>query len=87
MCSGSGAVITLSSPTLNDGTYTVTYNLGGGNTATGSTASMTVSGGTGTFTTSNLTNATTSSVTTNVTVPTWHLVHVQMQLVLITQQP
>jgi hypothetical protein len=53
-CGASASVITVTSTSvaLPNGTYTVTYNLTGGNTATGSTALMTVASGTGTFTTS-----------------------------------
>ena len=50
------------------GIYTVTYNLTGGNTATGNTSTMTVtSAGTGSFTTSTLANSGTTTITiTNV---------------------
>lgn len=45
-------------------TYTVTYNLTGANTATGSTAAMTVTtAGSGTFTTSTLPNSGTTTIT------------------------
>ncbi|HNP32261.1 MAG TPA: choice-of-anchor D domain-containing protein [Flavobacterium sp.] len=57
LCGAGTAVVTLtgSAVGLPVGNYTVTYNLSGATTATGSTASMTVSvAGTGTFTTSSL---------------------------------
>lgn len=66
VCAGSGSTVTLTStPTgLPAGTYTVTYNLGAPNAATGRTSLMTVTtAGTGTFTTSNLINPGTTSVT------------------------
>lgn len=68
ICQGNSVTVTLNGSTTNlpVGTYTVTYNLTGTNSATGSTASMTVStAGTGTFTTSSLANlgATTVTVT------------------------
>lgn len=65
-CSASAAVVTLRSTSMASGTYTVTYNLSGGNTATGSTASMTFNSGTGTgtFTTSSLTASATATTIT-----------------------
>jgi hypothetical protein len=59
-CSGAGATVTVSSTTLESGTYTVTYNVSGTNTVSSTTASMTFtagSPGTGTFTTSTLATA------------------------------
>jgi hypothetical protein len=64
-CNASGASVVLTSSVagLPTGTYTVTYNLTGTNTATGSTATMTVSSaGTGSFTTSTLTNIGTTNI-------------------------
>ena len=66
VCTGSASTVTLTSAPagLPVGTYTVTYNLGAPNAATGSTSPMTVTtAGTGTFTTSNLINPGTTSVT------------------------
>lgn len=67
---GNGSVVTLSNTTASNlpvGSYTVTYNLGSPNAATGLTAAMTVStAGTGTFTIPGA--ALTSSGTTSVTI-------------------
>ena len=49
VCTGNRLNVTLTG--LPAGTYTVTYNLTGANTATGSTATMTVTVGVGTFAT------------------------------------
>jgi hypothetical protein len=70
ICTANTTTVTVTSLTANlpNGSYTVTYNLTGGNTATGSTAAMSVSGGVGTFLTSTLTNATGSPVTTTITI-------------------
>ena len=68
-CSASTSTVTLRSSSMPSGTYTVTYNLTGGNGATGSTATMTFtagSPGTGTFTTSTL-NASATATTIAVT--------------------
>lgn len=65
-CVASASVVTLRSSSMPNGTYTVSYNLSGGNTATGSTASMTFASGSGTFTTSTL-NASTTATTITVT--------------------
>ena len=65
-CVGNAATVTLNGTvvTLPIGTYTVTYNLSGTNTATGSTATMTItSAGTGTFTTPLLANSGSTTVT------------------------
>ena len=48
-CEGTGSIITVNSSTITNGTYTVTYDLSGANTATGNTATMVFSGGTGNF--------------------------------------
>ncbi|MEZ7867063.1 MAG: hypothetical protein QMB37_06400 [Paludibacteraceae bacterium] len=68
---GSASTVTISATTTNlpVGTYTVTYNLTGANTATGNTATLTVStAGTGTFSTSTLANTGSTTVTiTNIT--------------------
>lgn len=65
-CVGIGAIITINSSSIGDGTYNINYDLSGANTATGSVASMVFSGNTGTFTvaTSNigLTNITVNAV-------------------------
>ena len=64
-CTGSGAVVTVSSTTLATGTYTVTYSVSGTNTVSSTTASMSFtagSPGTGTFTTSSLSSAGSSNV-------------------------
>ena len=66
ICVGGTSVVTLSSTSMVSGTYTVTYNLAGANSATGNTASMTFtagSPGTGTFTTAALTNAGATTIT------------------------
>jgi len=66
MCGGVTSTVTLTSSAagLPVGTYTVTYDLSGANTASGQTASMTVSvAGTGTFTTIALANGGTTTVT------------------------
>ena len=68
---GSASTVTISATTTNlpVGTYTVTYNLTGANTATGNTATLTVStAGIGTFSTSALANTGSTTVTlTNIT--------------------
>lgn len=66
VCQNTTATVTLTGTTINlpVGTYTVTYNLTGANTATNATATMTVSSaGTGTFTTASLSNAGSTTVT------------------------
>ena len=63
-CTASASVMTLRSSSMANGTYTVTYNLSGGNTATGSTASMTFASGSGTFTTSTLNSSATATTIT-----------------------
>ncbi|MGC4040240.1 MAG: fibronectin type III domain-containing protein [Flavobacterium sp.] len=67
VCANNPATVTVTSTTLDDGTYTVTYNTTNP-TTTGNTATMVFSGVTGTFTTINLLNATTSDVTANITI-------------------
>jgi hypothetical protein len=60
VCAGAGATVTVSSTTLESGTYTVTYNVSGTNTVSSTTTSMSFtagSPGTGTFTTSTLATA------------------------------
>ncbi|GAA4467369.1 hypothetical protein GCM10023093_23170 [Nemorincola caseinilytica] len=49
VCMGTAATVTVSSSSLGDGTYTIIYDLSGGTTATGLTASLVLTGGTGTF--------------------------------------
>lgn len=62
-CQNSSAIVTLTSASLQPGTYTVTYDLLGTNTALGNTATLTVlSAGTGTFSTSSLSNLGSTSV-------------------------
>jgi len=63
-CAASASVVTLTSSSMPNGTYTVTYNLTGGTTATARTASMTFASGTGTFTTSTLSSSTTPTTIT-----------------------
>ena len=68
---GNGAIVSLTSAAANlpVGTYTVTYNLSGANTATGATTIMTVtSAGTGTFTTTPLANLSPAGSPTNITI-------------------
>lgn len=72
ICTGATTSVTLNNTTtsgLPTGTYTVTYNLGAPNTATGLTSTMIVStAGTGTFTTSALANSGATGITiTNLT--------------------
>ncbi len=62
-CIGSATNVTVNAASLVDGTYTVTYNLSGANTATGNTATMVFAAGTGTFTTSSLTSAGSTTLT------------------------
>lgn len=62
-CPGSQATVYMSA-VIPVGTYTVTYNLSGSNTATGNTATMVVtSSGSGSFLTSSLANSGTTTVT------------------------
>jgi len=66
ICQNTTATVTLSGTAVNlpVGTYTVTYNITGANTAVGNTATMTVSSaGTGTFTTTSLVNTGSTTVT------------------------
>lgn len=65
-CAETGAVITINSATIGDGTYTVTYDLTGANTATGNTAVMIFSDVTGTFTASALNAGATNIMITQV---------------------
>jgi hypothetical protein len=71
-CAAGTITVTLngSAASLPSGIYTVTYNLTGSTTATGSTVTMTIpagSPGTGTFTTSSLAVGTTTITVTNLT--------------------
>ena len=50
ICLGDDEVITVTGGSLDDGTYTFTYDLGAPNAATGLTGSVTLAGGTGTLT-------------------------------------
>jgi hypothetical protein len=62
--SSTNVAVTSSAAGLPIGTYTVTYNLSGGNTATGNTATMTVAAaGSGSFTTSALANSGSTTIT------------------------
>ncbi len=68
ICNVASSIVTLRSSTLPTGTYTVTYNLSGATSATGSSATMTFtagSPGTGTFATSSLNIGTTTVTITN----------------------
>lgn len=49
LCAGNNSDITVTSSSLATGTYTVTYDVSGANSATGNTATLTMAGGTGTF--------------------------------------
>jgi uncharacterized protein YjdB len=49
-CLGNSATVTVNSSSLGIGTYTVTYNLSGANSATGNTATLTMGLSSGTFT-------------------------------------
>lgn len=67
ICAGGTSMVTVTSSTLGDGTYTVTYNLSAPNAATGLTATLTMSSGTGTFSLPSLTSTGSTTVTiTNV---------------------
>lgn len=70
---GNSASIQITSGSLADATYIVTYDLSGDNTASGQTASLIFSGGSGTFQTIAITNSGTTTVTitdlTNGTAP------------------
>ncbi len=59
---GSSSTVTISSTSLAVGTYTITYNLTGANSATGNTSSITMSSNSGTFSTSTLTNSGSTNV-------------------------
>lgn len=66
VCSGSTPTVTLTAgaSALPVGTYTVTYNLSGANTASGATATMTITtAGSGAFTTNALTNTGNTTIT------------------------
>lgn len=66
VCRSSAATVSLTSTAvaLPAGTYTVTYNLTGANTATNNTSTLTVTtAGSGTFTTSNLANSGSTTIT------------------------
>jgi len=71
VCTNNSANVTLTSSAagLPIGTYTLTYNLSGANTATGNTVTLNVtSAGSGTFSTTNLANAGSTTITiTNLT--------------------
>jgi hypothetical protein len=65
ICPGSQTGVQVSSSSLVDGTYTVTYNLSGANTSNGNTATLTMSSGSGSFisTALPLSGATTVTIT------------------------
>lgn len=65
-CEGTGTTVTVNSSTILNGTYIVTYDLSGTNTATGNTATMVFSGGVGTFTATALNQGSTSITVTQV---------------------
>lgn len=68
-CQGNGSTVTVTSSSIGNGTYTITYNLSGANTASGATTSVTMTGGSGTFTipSGSLSNAGSTTLTiTNV---------------------
>lgn len=65
-CEGIGSIVTVNSSTIANGTYTVTYDLSGANTATGYTATMIFSGGTGIFTAAALNQGATNITVTQV---------------------
>jgi len=62
-CVGLPATVTVSSSSLGAGSFTVTYNLSGANSATSNSATLTMGSSTGTFTTSALTNSGTTLIT------------------------
>lgn len=49
VCTGNSSSVVISSSSLADATYTLTYDISGANATTGTTATVTMSGGTGTF--------------------------------------
>src|SRR5207244_790681 len=63
VCAGSPSAVTVTSSSLGNGTFTVTYDLSAPNASTGNTASLAMSGGTGTFNTLALANAGTTTIT------------------------
>ncbi len=62
---GGASVVTVTSSTMPNGTYTITYNLSGANSATNQSSTLTFNNGTGTFNTISIANggSTTVSVT------------------------
>jgi len=67
-CQGAGSTVTINSTSLAAGTYNVTYNLVGANSATGVVGSVTMAANTGNFTTSSLANSgATTIVITSIT--------------------
>ncbi len=63
VCAGIGSSVTISSPLLINGTYTITYNISGANPVAGASASVNINGGTGDFTTGPLSNAGANTLT------------------------
>lgn len=63
LCVTSNLIVPINSTTLGNGTFTVTYNLSGANTAIGNTATLVINNGFGVFTIPALTNAGTTIVT------------------------
>jgi uncharacterized protein YjdB len=65
VCVNSSSIVTVNSTSLTAGTYTVSYDLGGANIATGLTATLIMGSGTGNFATPVLSTAGTTTVTIN----------------------
>jgi hypothetical protein len=63
LCQNDATTVTVTSTTIADGSYVVTYNLSGTNSVTGNTVTMNFFGGTGTFETSTLANPGSTTVT------------------------
>ena len=59
---GNASTVTVSSTSLASGTYNITYNLTGANTANGNTSSITMSSNSGTFSTTALSNGGSTNV-------------------------
>ena len=63
ICAGSPVIATITSSTIADGTYSVTYSLSGVNTTTNATATMIFAAGKGTFSTTPVSNSGATTVT------------------------
>ncbi len=71
-CSSNLSTVTVSSSSLNEGTYTVVYNLSGANNSTGNTATMVFSNYSGSFSTIALSNGGNTTITiTSISLSGW----------------